>query len=139
MFWMLAIVFWFILVLGTHVTGNAAGNWIALAALFLMVRSRRRAARQTASVAAAQPATPTPASAATASSARFESANESTLALRQLQRGTPIGRAPAHLPFLPEPVLGRSAFHEMSLCARAQIVRVLSPAPVRSEMRAPPC
>jgi hypothetical protein len=45
MYWLLAFVFWFSLLFGTHVTGNGVGNWIALAALVLFIRSRRRARR----------------------------------------------------------------------------------------------
>jgi len=54
MFRLLAFVFWFSLLFGTYVTGNGVGNWIALLALFLMLRSRRRNAQQP---AAATPAT----------------------------------------------------------------------------------
>jgi len=42
MFWLLVCVFWFSLLFGTYVTGNGLGNWIALIALLLVLRQRRR-------------------------------------------------------------------------------------------------
>ena len=42
MFTVFVAIFWFSLLFGTYVTGNGLGNWIALLALVLMVRSRRR-------------------------------------------------------------------------------------------------
>jgi len=64
MFRLLAFVFWFSLLFGTYVTGNGIGNWIALLALFLMLRSRRRNAQQPAA------ATPAPARATTSPNAQ---------------------------------------------------------------------
>jgi len=55
MFRLLAFVFWFSLLFGTYVASNGIGNWIALLAVVLMLRSRRRNAQQ--------PAAATPASA----------------------------------------------------------------------------
>ena len=42
MFWLLAFVFWFSLLFGTYVTGNAVGNWIALLTFIVFIRLRRR-------------------------------------------------------------------------------------------------
>ena len=43
MFRVFVFAFWFSLLFGTAITGNAIGNWIALIALFLLIWSRRRA------------------------------------------------------------------------------------------------
>ena len=46
MFWALAFLFWFSLLYGTYVLGNAVGNWIAIAALAGMLMLRRRQLRK---------------------------------------------------------------------------------------------
>jgi hypothetical protein len=44
---LLIVLFWVSLIVGTYVTGNVLGNWVAcLLALFFFVRSRRRRDRQ---------------------------------------------------------------------------------------------
>ena len=54
MSWLFAFVFWFSLIYATYAGGNAIGNWIALVALFLWMRSRRAAMRSTPATAATQ-------------------------------------------------------------------------------------
>ena len=62
------VIFWLSLLYGTYVTGNGLGNWIALAALLLMLRSRRRASSQRRSLSAALNAPPSPSPGAMAGS-----------------------------------------------------------------------
>ena len=93
MFRLLAFVFWFSLLFGTYITGNGIGNWIALLALVLMLRSRRRNAQPpTAAAVVEKGVTATPAPARATSSPNAERAQP---ALEPAASGTRSSQPPS--------------------------------------------